>query len=105
MAQLLSTFQLLSGSFSGKSSCREAMWCLFGRLSEQESTRLVPIFTSPFQIGRRPSATMCVPYSAVSSLHAELMDTGTALVLRDLGSTNGTFVNGQRVRDVVELHP
>ncbi len=67
--------------------------------------RPVPIYTSPFQVGRRPSATMCVPHSAVSSLHAELIDMGTALVLRDLGSTNGTFVNGQRVRDVVELQP
>ena len=105
MTQVLHNGQLSLGSVPGRSSCREAMWFLVGRLSEQEAMRLVPVFTSPFQIGRRPSATMCVPHSAVSSLHAELIDMGTALILRDLGSTNGTFVNGQRVRDVVELQP
>jgi EAL domain-containing protein (putative c-di-GMP-specific phosphodiesterase class I) len=81
------------------------MWFLVGRLSDQEPMRLVPVFTSPFQIGRKPNATMCLANSAVSSLHAELIDMGAALVLRDLGSTNGTFVNGRRVRDVVELRP
>jgi EAL domain-containing protein (putative c-di-GMP-specific phosphodiesterase class I) len=105
MAQILNNPQLPTGNVPGKLNSREAMWFLVGRLSEQESMRLVPIYTSPFQVGRRPSATMCVPHSAVSSLHAELIDMGTALVLRDLGSTNGTFVNGQRLRDVVELHP
>jgi EAL domain-containing protein (putative c-di-GMP-specific phosphodiesterase class I) len=105
MAQVLNDPRLPSANLVDKSHCREAMWFLVGRLSEQEQMRLVPVFTSPFQVGRRPNATMCVPQSAVSSLHAELIDTGTSLVLRDLGSTNGTFVNGQRVRDPVELRP
>jgi EAL domain-containing protein (putative c-di-GMP-specific phosphodiesterase class I) len=105
MAQILNNPQVPTSNAPGKLNGREAMWFLVGRLSEQESMRLVPIYTSPFQVGRRPSATMCVSHSAVSSLHAELIDMGTALVLRDLGSTNGTFVNGQRVRDSVDLQP
>lgn len=34
----------------------------------------------------------------VSSKHAEIRITGQSATLRDLGSTNGTFVNGQRVQ-------
>jgi len=35
--------------------------------------------------------------STVSRRHAEIVRTGESLVVRDLGSTNGTFVNGVRV--------
>ncbi len=39
--------------------------------------------------------------STVSKRHAELVRDGEQLVVRDLGSTNGTFVNGERVRQSV----
>ena len=38
-----------------------------------------------------------IPSPAVSNLHAEIIERDGTLVLNDLGSTNGTFVNGQRV--------
>lgn len=87
------------------SSCLETMWFLVGRFPDQEATRHIPIHASPFQVGRRSDLSCCLSCSTVSSLHAELTDTGVALLLRDLGSTNGTFVNGNRVREVVELMP
>jgi S1-C subfamily serine protease len=41
----------------------------------------------------------------VSARHANIVRTGGRFVLRDLGSTNGTFVNGQRIAgDVVLAH-
>lgn len=92
-------------SASEASSGLETMWFLVGRLPDQETTRHIPIHASPFQIGRRSDVTFSLPCNTVSSLHAELTDTGVALLLRDLGSTNGTFVNGTRVHDVVELKP
>ncbi len=40
----------------------------------------------------------------VSSRHAELRAVGSKYVLVDLGSTNGTFVNGDRITGEHELH-
>ena len=36
-------------------------------------------------------------------MHAEIVEVGGCLVLRDLGSTNGTYINGRRVREPVTL--
>jgi len=49
-------------------------------------------------IGRSPGAEFIVEAALVSRLHCQLMATADSLQLKDLGSTNGTFVNGTRVK-------
>ena len=49
------------------------------------------------RIGRDPGNGLRLTHETVSRVHAELSFQGGAWVLRDLGSTNGTTVNGQRV--------
>jgi EAL domain-containing protein (putative c-di-GMP-specific phosphodiesterase class I) len=62
--------------------------------------RRVPIFPLPFRIGRRPGLELTLPSIAVSKNHAELYaDAGGGMRLRDLGSTNGSFVNREPVED------
>ncbi|MFG2760184.1 DUF1707 and FHA domain-containing protein [Streptomyces wuyuanensis] len=51
----------------------------------------------PLRIGRDPSNGLRLSHETVSRLHAELSLRGGLWVLRDLGSTNGTTVNGRRV--------
>ncbi|MCX4965535.1 DUF1707 and FHA domain-containing protein [Streptomyces sp. NPDC079020] len=51
----------------------------------------------PLLIGRDPGNGLRLNHETVSRLHAELTVQGSRWVLRDLGSTNGTCVNGQRV--------
>jgi hypothetical protein len=46
-----------------------------------------------------------VDESTVSRRHAEVVRSGSQLVLRDLGSTNGTFVNGRKVSGETALSP
>ncbi|MFG2129939.1 FHA domain-containing protein [Streptomyces sp. NPDC048751] len=51
----------------------------------------------PLRIGRDPASGLRLNHETVSRVHAELSRQGGMWVLRDLGSTNGTTVNGRRV--------
>ncbi len=53
----------------------------------------------PFRLGRNSAAQLTVPCRQVSKEHAEIYRDDASYRIRDLGSTNGTFVNGQRVTD------
>ncbi|MEU9366558.1 DUF1707 and FHA domain-containing protein [Streptomyces avermitilis] len=56
-----------------------------------------PGSTHPLRIGRDPASGLRLSHDTVSRVHAELSRQGGLWVLRDLGSTNGTTVNGRRV--------
>jgi hypothetical protein len=51
------------------------------------------------RIGRDPASGLRLSHETVSRVHAELSRQGGRWILRDLGSTNGTTVNGRRVID------
>ncbi|MFE9610036.1 FHA domain-containing protein [Streptomyces sp. NPDC006012] len=56
-----------------------------------------PAAVQPLRIGRDPVNGLRLTHETVSRVHAELTRQGGMWVLRDLGSTNGTVVNGRRV--------
>jgi len=64
---------------------------------------LVPIVRSPFRIGRSSDVELVLASPRVSKLHAEIIERGGRHVIRDLGSRNGTFVNGEPVKDERDL--
>jgi ABC transport system ATP-binding/permease protein len=47
--------------------------------------------------GRDPNAECTIPHPTVSFRHAQLSRVGSEFFIEDLGSTNGTFVNGRRM--------
>lgn len=49
-------------------------------------------------VGRKDDCDVRLEHKAVSKVHCVLVKTDGLLLLRDLGSTNGTRVNGTRVR-------
>lgn len=53
----------------------------------------------PLVLGRALSSDLPVLDPTVSRRHAELLVEPTSVTLRDLGSSNGTFVNGMRVTE------
>jgi EAL domain-containing protein (putative c-di-GMP-specific phosphodiesterase class I) len=59
----------------------------------------VAIDNVPFTIGRGDSCDLQVSSSCVSREHVKIVDSRGELRVRDLGSTNGTYVNGTRIKD------
>ncbi|HEX4964207.1 MAG TPA: adenylate/guanylate cyclase domain-containing protein [Thermoanaerobaculia bacterium] len=57
----------------------------------------------PYQVGRSIACDLAIQDPTVSRQHAELQLAGAGLRVRDLGSTNGTFLNGERVSDAVAM--
>lgn len=50
-------------------------------------------------IGRKPGNTLVIDLKAISSQHCEVVNRGGAYVVRDLGSSNGTFVGESQVTE------
>src|SRR5688572_7212291 len=57
----------------------------------------VPVGEDPVRIGRAPENDVTLSDSTVSRQHAEIVRDGDAWVIRDVGSSNGTKVNGAGV--------
>src|ERR1700733_1859194 len=55
-------------------------------------------------IGRREDCDLRIPVGDVSRKHCRLVRTDDGIRVEDLGSSNGTTVNGQRVKEAV-LNP
>lgn len=66
--------------------------------------RPVAIRRLPLVIGRERPADIVVPNDRVSRRHARVAAVGSAMMLEDLESRNGTFLNGKRIRRA-SLHP
>ena len=61
--------------------------------------------TPELYIGRDVQNDIVVPEAEVSRRHARLIRNGDTYLLEDLGSTNGTFVNGRRLVGPILLQP
>ena len=73
-------------------------------LINQDTMARVEISEGTHRVTREPGSLMTIAGStAISRQHAEVERVGDALVLRDLGSTNGTFLNGVKVAGDVNL--
>jgi hypothetical protein len=67
--------------------------------------KIYPLEAPEIIIGRDASNVVAINDAEVSRKHAKLSQHGSAYVIQDLGSTNGTFVNGQRITGTQVLNP
>ena len=56
-----------------------------------------------YTVGRDPTNSWTLDYNAVSRHHAKFTKRGNSYLLEDLGSSNGTFVNGEKISGVFLL--
>jgi hypothetical protein len=64
-----------------------------------EDGRRVEIGETPLVVGRMPECDVALSDPNVSRRHAEVRRQGTGFVVVDLGSTNGTRVNGAQIKE------
>ena len=69
-------------------------------------SRLVDLVTGhEITFGRSRGATVSVDHEQVSRMHTRVKREGDTVTVEDLGSRNGTRVNGVRIAGVTELAP
>ncbi|HSQ63261.1 MAG TPA: sigma 54-interacting transcriptional regulator [Polyangiaceae bacterium] len=84
----------------GSTRTRPLNWFVRGGTLATPDGRTHVIDVDPVIVGREAGASLVLEDPEVSAVHCELRATNEGVLLRDLGSTNGTFVGGLRVHEV-----
>ena len=72
---------------------------------EEGTRRDFPLADASTAIGRGSDCVIRIPLAIVSRRHAEIVVSEGGAVLKDLGASNGTFVNNRRIVDEQDLKP
>jgi DNA-binding NtrC family response regulator len=78
---------------------RALHWFVRGGSIRAPGREPVVVNVEPVLIGRDPSCAVVLDDPEVSAIHCELRADGPGVVIRDLDSKNGTFVNTVRIRE------
>lgn len=79
----------------------DAQWYLEGFDGNHRVMRRVPLRPLPFIVGRRPGLPLTLDYSNISRKHAQFELHSGHLMLRDLESRNGTYLNRVRINELM----
>ncbi|MCK5881129.1 MAG: EAL domain-containing protein [Sinobacterium sp.] len=78
-------------------------WVLESFTGQSDNLQRVDLHDFPMVVGRDPSVSLPIIRSEISRMHAEFYELDGQLVVKDLGSTNGTFVNHERLTKEMAL--
>ena len=70
-------------------------------LSEGLTGRAHELKVDKTTVGRLEDNAFQIPEQSVSSHHCELLLKGSDVIVRDLNSTNGTYINGEKISEKV----
>jgi|GEM_PF-1732893 len=85
---------------SGEEDSGGLPWTAILSVLDPDGTRTSHPFRHPrMMVGRKEHNDLSLADQAISSEHCEFINEGGWLVARDLGSANGTFVNGKRISE------
>jgi transcriptional regulator of acetoin/glycerol metabolism len=80
-------------------------WFVSGGIAKAPDGRSFPVEVDALVVGRDPGAHMVVADPEVSAFHCELRAVSEGILVKDLGSTNGTFLGSVRVREATIVSP
>ena len=83
---------------------KEKAWNLSVETGPKELRGVSIVVRGPVIVGRSPNADIVIGAGYVSARHARFSLMGTNLFVEDLGSTNGTAVNGQFINAPTALN-
>lgn len=72
-------------------------------ISENNEPRSIPLLSSPFTVGRAKAADITITDNFASSNHARFYYNNGRWFIEDTGSTNGTFINNERLTTPVQI--
>ena len=70
-------------------------------LNQGMAGRTFDLTAKRYTVGRLEDNTIHIPDASVSSHHAEIVVAGNDIFIVDVGSTNGTFLNNQKVHETL----
>jgi len=85
----------------GSTQTRPLNWFVRGGTLTTPDGKTHTIDVDPIVVGREAGAQLVLSDPEVSAVHCELRATNEGVLLRDLDSTNGTFVGTLRVREAI----
>src|SRR5271165_4989130 len=80
-------------------------WFVSGGVAKAPDGRQFTIDVDALVVGRDAGAHIVVSDPEVSALHCELRAVSEGILVKDLGSTNGTFLGPVRVREAIVATP
>jgi len=89
----------------GSTKARVLHWFVQGGTVKTADGTSFPIDVDPLVIGRDSGAQIVVDDAEVSATHCELRAVDQGILVRDLTSTNGTFIGSTRVREAIVTMP
>jgi diguanylate cyclase (GGDEF)-like protein len=90
------TIQIIRSVVAGQMH-QEPCFVIIGGM---DTGRIIPISEGKINLGRDPRCAVVLGEDGVSRFHAEVTRDATgSVVIRDLGSTNGTFVDGVKIQE------
>ena len=72
--------------------------------TEKGERKAFPLLSSGILIGRHEDCALRIPLSEVSRKHTQVLIQRGAVLVKDLGSANGTYVNNKRINEL-KLNP
>jgi DNA-binding NtrC family response regulator len=89
----------------GSTKARVLHWFVCGGTVKTPDGTSHVIDVDPLVVGRDPGARIVIDDAEVSAIHCELRAVDHGILVRDLTSTNGTFVGSTRIREAVVTLP